>query len=205
MKKIVLLVTVCLLSAALLAGCGGNAPAPAAKQETPAASGAAPAGLKEAIFEQPVLITSVGQSADGQMVKTLAERNGLKFTYEALVKPEEVSKYKTLLLVVGGSSKGMGAAGINAAQEEQRAKDMIAKAKENKVKIIVAHVGGESRRGEMTDRFVNVTAPQADYMVVVADGDNDKIFAKLAAGKIPLDYPKSIVDVGGFLKKAFKS
>ena len=192
-KKTASLFTVLLLSLFIvtaLSGCGGNAPAPVAKQETPAAAGAPVSGLKEAIFEQPVLITSVGQSADGQMVKTLAERNALKFTYDPLIKPDEVSKNKTLLLVVGGSSKGMGAAGINAAQEEQRAKDLIAKAKENKVKIIVAHVGGESRRGEMTDRFVSVVAPQADYMIVVADGDNDKIFAKAAAGKIPLDYPQ---------------
>lgn len=198
-----LVLTLCLLGTAVLAGCGGTP----AKQEAPAPSGGGDAkvsGLTAPAFEQPVLITSVGQSADGQMVKALAERNSLKFTYEPLVKPDEVTKYKTLLMVVGGSSKGLGAAGINPAQEEQRAKDLIAKAKAGNVKIIVAHVGGESRRGDITDRFVTITAPQSDYMIVVADGDKDKIFAKTSAGKIPLDYPASIAEVGKFLKGAFK-
>ena len=41
---------------------------------------ASAAGLGEAIFEGPTLITSVGQSADGQLVKVLADRVGIAYT-----------------------------------------------------------------------------------------------------------------------------
>jgi hypothetical protein len=193
----------CLLLVAVLAGCGGSSTQAPQTQQAKTAE-VSTSGLKGAAFEQPVLITSIGQSADGQMVKSLAERSGLKYTYDALAKPEDAAKHKTLILVVGGSSKGLGAAGINVAQEEQRAKALIAKAQEAKLKIIVAHVGGESRRGEMTDRFVTATVSHADYMIVVADGDKDKIFAKAAGSKIPVDYPKTVAEVGNYLKAAFK-
>ncbi|MDR2007117.1 MAG: DUF6305 family protein, partial [Acidaminococcales bacterium] len=42
-------------------------------------SGVLPA--RAATFEGPVLIVSIGQSADSQMVKVLAERNGLAYTF----------------------------------------------------------------------------------------------------------------------------
>lgn len=201
--QVVAISVMCFLLGAALTGCGGSSSQTPAQQQAKSAD-VSTSGLKGAMFEQPALITSVGQSADGQMVKALAERNGLKYSYDPIAKQEDVAKNKTLILVVGGSSKGLGAAGINAAQEEQRAKALIAKAREANVKVIVAHVGGESRRGEMTDRFIGLTAAQADYMIVVADGDKDKIFAKAAGGKIPVDYPKTVVEAGNYLKAAFK-
>lgn len=201
--RVITILVLCLLLSIVLTGCGGSSSQAPTQQQTKTAE-VSPRSLKGAAFEQPALITSIGQSADGQMVKALAERSGLKYSYDPVAKSEDVTNKKTLILVVGGSSKGLGAAGVNAIQEEERAKTLIAKAKEAQVKIIVAHVGGESRRGEMTDRFINLTAAQANYMIVVADGDKDKIFTKAAGGKIPVDYPKTVREVGSFLKAAFK-
>ncbi len=87
------------------------------------------AGLTDALFDQPLLITSVGQSADGQMVRIIAQRAGLNFTYDAVAGTDALSGYKTVVLVVGGSSKGLGAAGINLDQEEQRAQALTDAAK----------------------------------------------------------------------------
>lgn len=199
-------VAACLVAGALFAGCGGSSTQQAQqpqqpKQEQAAASTAS--GLKAAEFEQPMLITSIGQSADAQMVKALAERNGLKYSYDVAAKPDALGEAKTLVLVIGGSSKGMGAAGVNQAQEEKRAKDLIAKAKEKNVKIVALHVGGSARRGDLTDKFIPLMA-DANYAVIVADGDNDKAFSKVVAGKMPVDFPANISDVGKYLKAAFK-
>lgn len=161
------------------------------------------AGLSEAIFEGPTLITSVGQSADGQLVKVLADRVGLAYTYETLATASSVKDYKTLILVVGGSSKGLGAAGINQDQEEARAKALIAAAKDAGVKILFMHVGGEARRGELTDRFVTISAAAAQYLIVVADGNKDG-FMTSAAGGVPLDMAETVGDAGRFLKAAYK-
>ncbi len=200
--KIATFLVACIFASAMLGGCGNSTSQSAqpAKQEqqTQVAS-----GLKAAEFEQPILITSIGQSADAQMVKALAERNGLKYTYEVAAKPEMLGETKTLMLVIGGSSKGMGAAGVNPGQEEERAKALIAKAKEKNVKIIAMHVGGSARRGELTDRFIPLMA-NANYSIVVIDGDKDKAFTNVVAGKMPVDYPTNIGDVGKYLKAAFK-
>ena len=205
MKKFTRIISLpvgCVFAGAGLSGCGGSTAKPEAapKQEQAAV---AVSGLKAAEFDQPMLITSIGQSADAQMVKALAERNGLKFTYDVAAKPEALTEAKTLVMVIGGSSKGMGAAGVNQSQEEERAKALIAKAKEKNVKIIAMHVGGSARRGELTDRFIPLISG-VNYLVVVADGDKDKAFTNAVAGKAPVDYPANIGDVGKYLKAAFK-
>lgn len=168
------------------------------------AGAASAAGLTGAQFEQPLLITSVGQSADGQMVRVLAQRAGLNFTYDSLAGADAVTSYKTVVLVVGGSSKGLGAAGIDLDQEEQRAQALIGAAKSGGIGVVVMHVGGEARRGDLTDRFVRATAPTADYLIVVADGNMDNIFGQIAGETIPVDYPGTIGETGGYLKAAFK-
>jgi hypothetical protein len=196
----------CIVAGALFTGCGGSGSAPAAKPATTTSAPAATAvsGLKSPIFEQPVLITSVGQSADAQMVKALADRSKLQYKFDTAAKPEALQGNKTLLLAIGGSSKGMGAAGVNQAQEMDRAKALIAKAKEMNIKILAVHVGGAARRGDLTDRFIPL-AGDASYLIVVADGDNDKIFTKLASSKkMPIDFPTGIADAGKYLKAAFK-
>ena len=58
---------------------------------------------------------------------------------------------KTVLLVLGASSKGLGAAGISAQGEIDRTNLLIAEAKKQGIKIIGLHIGGKSRRGEMSD------------------------------------------------------
>ena len=151
-------------------------------------------------FVQPALITSVGQSADGQMVRVLADRSGLDYQYDATA--SSIDGYKTLILVIGGSSKGLGAAGINQAQEEQRVRDLISAAKSSGIKILAMHVGGESRRGDLTDQFVRIAVPSADHIIVVADGNQDNIFGQLGGGA-PLDQAESIADAARFLKAAF--
>ena len=55
----------------------------------------------------------------------------------------------------------------------------------------------------MTDRFIPLLK-DVDYMIVVADGDKDKAFTKAAGGKIPVDFPANISEVGKYLKAAFK-
>ncbi len=204
-KKVISLmavVIICMLIAVVLGGCGGTkndktAAQPAKQQNI------VTAGLKTAEFEQPMLITSVGQSADAQMVKALAERSGLKYTYKSMAKPEDFGNVKTLVLVIGGSSKGMGAAGVNLAQEEQRGKKLVAEAKKKNLKLIVMHVGGEARLGELTSRFIPLVS-EGNYAIVVKDGDKNKEFSKAVGSKIPIDFPATISDVAKYLKAAFK-
>ena len=161
--------------------------------------------LKAPIAEKPAALTSSGQSADIEMVKVLLDRAKIPYKMDPRLAASGLAATgaKTLVLVMGGSSKGLGAAGINQDQEEARAKALIAAAAEAGTKILFMHVGGEARRGDLTDRFVTITAPAAQYLIVVADGNKDN-FMTNAAGANPLDMTETVGDAGRFLKAAFK-
>lgn len=107
------------------------------------------------------------------------------------------------MLAIGGSSKGLGAAGISAEAELERTKALLAEAKRLGMKIIGVHVGGEARRGELSDKFIVAALPSCDYVVIVADGDKDGLFAKLCGSKIPLDKVDKISKAGVPIAAAF--
>jgi hypothetical protein len=168
-------------------------------------AGAQGLNLKSPIAVKPAFLTSVGQSADVEMVKVLMDRAAIPYQADTKVKASDLAaSAKTLVLAIGGSSKGLGAAGISVDSELERAKAVIAEARKRGMKVIGLHVGGEVRRGELSDRFVQTAVPLCDYVIVVADGNKDGLFTKLAAaGKIPLDTVEKISKAGEPLAKAF--
>jgi hypothetical protein len=172
--------------------------------------GASPAtaqnlSLKAPFAPKPVLLTSVGQSADVEMVKVLLNRSKVAFTLDGAIKPASIAavQAKTLVLAIGGSSKGLGAAGISADAELERTKAVIAEARRLGMKIIGVHVGGEARRGELSDKFIHASVPFCDYVIVVSEGNQDGLFDKLCGSKIPLDKVGKIAEVGVPLAAAF--
>lgn len=162
-------------------------------------------GLKQPIAEQPILLTSVGQSADVEMVKTLFKKINIDPTTDHLATADSIGNAKTLVLAIGGSSKGLGAAGIDADQELARVAKLVDAAKSKGLKIIAMHTGGQTRRGELSDKFIKPAFDKADYAIVVADGDKDGLMKGLAASEsIPMDTVDKITDVPDVLKAAFK-
>ncbi len=171
-----------------------------------AAAAALSAQAPAAFAEKPALLTSVGQSADIEMVKVLLNRGKVNYTADPLVTAAKLpGGAKTLVLAVGGSSKGLGAAGISTEAEIDRAKALIKRARELGMKIIAIHVGGEARRGTLSDAFISLCVPVSDYAIVVADADKDGLFTKLAGqAKIPLVKVDKITAAGAPLAAAFK-
>jgi hypothetical protein len=161
--------------------------------------------LKAPIAAKPAFLTSVGQSADVEMVKVLMDRSGIPYKADVKVKAADLaaSGAKSLVLAIGGSTKGLGAAGISAEVELERAKAVIAEARKLGMKIIGLHVGGEARRGELSDKFVMAAVPQCDYVIVVAEGNKDNLFNKLCGTKVTLDTVDKITKAGDPLAKAF--
>ena len=160
--------------------------------------------LKTPFASQPALLTSAGQSADVEMVKVLLDRAKISFTMNVQAKSGGIPKEaKTLILAIGGSSKGLGAAGIPAEAEMERVKALVADARKKGMKIIGTHIGGEARRGELSDRFINLAVPLCDYIIVVSEGNKDGLFNRLCGDKIPLDSVEKIGKVGAPLAAAF--
>lgn len=159
-----------------------------------------------AIAEKPAILTAIGQSADIEMVKVLLNRSKIPFTADPLIKAAGLpGGAKTLVLSIGGSSKGLGAAGISVDDEMARSTALIKRAKELGMKIIAIHVGGEARRGALSDAFIEACVPASDLVIVVEDGDKDGIFGKLAApSKIAVVKVAKITAAGAPLAAAFK-
>ncbi|UCE05991.1 MAG: hypothetical protein JSW07_20780 [bacterium] len=154
--------------------------------------------------KQPLLITAAGQSQDVTMVKILAQKAGLKFSFDKLAKPDQLKDHATLVLVTGGSTKGLGAANIDKDQELERVNSLIKAAREVKMNIITMHVGGPSRRGKLSDEFNQVSAENADCLIIVKTGDEDHLFSKIAEGKkIPIFLIDKIIEAGDVLKEIF--
>jgi len=131
-------------------------------------------------YEKPILISSAGQSADVTLAGTLFKKIKVDVTVLPLAKKSDLNGVKTLVVVPGFSSKGLGAAGISREQEFDRIKDLIAAAKSKNMKIVMLHLGGVARRGNQSDDFNQMVANASDVMVVVKTGDTDQFFTNIA-------------------------
>ena len=156
-------------------------------------------------FQQPVLITSSGQSADVTIAGMLFKKANIQAKAVPLAKTGDLEGMKTLVVVAGFSSKGLGAAGISREQELDRVKFLLAAAQEKKLKIVTLHLGGKARRGNQSDDFNKMAAEVSSYLLVVKQGDEDQFFSKLAAGKkITIELVDKIADAVQPLAKAFE-
>ena len=121
------------------------------------------------------------------------------------MEPKELSEYKTLIIIIGGSGKGLGAAGMDLQDEVKRAEALIAEAKKQNMKIIGLHLGGEDRRGTVSAKFVDIVTPKVNFLVVREDGNTDGVFTKIASqNKIPFTQIKQTQELTDVLKAVFK-
>lgn len=156
--------------------------------------------------ELPVLITSCGQSPGADMLKVIFMRLKLErppqpyevrmmATAEDLkVKKEAGIPYRSLIIVMGASLKGMGAAGISIDDELKRTRRLMAEARNQGITLIGAHIEGMKRRaqgaavGDNTDELsIDAVAPNMDLLIINKDGNADNRFTVIADEKnIPM-------------------
>lgn len=121
--------------------------------------------------------------------------------------------YKTLILVMGASLKGMGAAGISMDDEISRTEALISEASNQGIKIIGAHIEGIKRRaqgasvGDNTDeQSIDTVAPNSQILIVRKDGNEDGRFTVIADEKnIPLIIVEKNLDLLQELQNIFKN
>ena len=185
----------------------------------------------------PVLTTSAGQSPDVTTVNIVLEEAGIKYDYcdapsveivdagvglagkesgpgfhvEVYTDKEkfpEGTPYKTVIIAIGASLKGMGASGLTVESEVSRLEKIIDNCKKKKIFIIGVHVGGTSKRGAPgsdNERMIDAVAPFADYLVVTTDGNKDGRFDTIAKEKrIPLTMIEYALDLVDIFKQVFE-
>jgi len=155
-------------------------------------------------YQQPFLLTSSGQAADVLILKGLCARAGVEVKYRPLANGDSLADVKAVVIVAGGSSKGLGAAKADAGAEQDRIKKLVKSAVKAKLPVIVFHIGGEARRGALSDPFNKLAADAAEVLVIAQEGDDDGFFMKISkttkARYIPLENSAGAVPV---LKELF--
>lgn len=176
------------------------------------------ARAQEAKAELPVLITSCGQSNGPTTIKVVMQRLKMAFDVDPLATSETLqakakagTPYKTLIVTMGASLKGMGAAGIEIEDELARAAALIAEARKEGITVIGAHIEGLKRRaqgaaaGDTTDeQTIDAVAPNSNLLLVYKEGNADGRFTAISqAKKIPLVEFEKTVDLIPALEKLF--
>lgn len=210
MKKTIALILSAAMLMTVLAACGGDSDSSSSAGNAGASSGASTntsvTPLTSGLVEKTgIVITSIGQSADADIVATLMGKIGVDAYTKGTISADELtSSYKTLILAVGGSSKGLGAAGIDATQELARADALVAKAQSLGMKILVMHTGGAERRGTLSDGFIEPMFKIADCAIVISTGDSDNMMRNIiTANKIPADFVDDVTGVMASLQTLF--
>ncbi len=164
-----------------------------------------PLAAQTPLFEQPALITSAGQSADVQIASVQARKAGLQTALVKAAGPKDLASAKTLILVLGASLKGLGAAGLDTPKEKARVASLLAEAKAKDIPVLLLHLGGEARRGDLTDEMAAAYLPSARLVLVVKSGNKDGLFTRICKDKgIPLREIEKTLDLVEPLKQAFK-
>ena len=127
-------------------------------------------------------LTTVGQ-ADADIVNNVFKKAGLgtAYTNNNMLSASDVEDGAVVLLTLGASSKGLGAAGVDEDHEEARAAEFAAAAAQGKFTLILFHVGGTPRRGASSDPIIEAAFPGAKACFVVSTGNADGFFTNLAS------------------------
>lgn len=188
----------------------GPASAIEAKVESQSAEARAGEASSGKVYQQPVLITDIGQGNTARLIEVMLRRGGkVNFKAEPLAAAKDLGEAKTLVIGVGGSTKGLGAAGLDANAETERMKALIEAARKAKLAIIGVHMGGMPRRGELSDVFNRYVFEQSDLFILWEGGNEDGFFTRLdKAKKDAAAAPQLVIvekkpDVGQKLEAAF--
>jgi hypothetical protein len=162
----------------------------------------------------PVIVASCGQSQGPAMLNVILRRVGVAYDIVALATPQDLKAkgYKALIITMGASLKGMGAAGISIDDELKRTAELIDAAHKAKIPVIGAHIEGMKRRaqgadaGDTTDeQSIDAVAPKSDLLLVIKEGNSDGRFSNIATGKkIPMIEVEKNMDLVAALEKLLK-
>ncbi len=160
-----------------------------------------PLTSQAARLAEPLVITSAGQSSDLLLSRQFFLKAGLEQPrLEAQLSADSLEGVETLVVVVGGSTKGLGQAKDAGEQELARVEALMTRAAELQVQVLCLHVGREARRGAVSDPFITPVASRAAQILVLEGGNADGLFSTISTETgIPLieavDYKDCVTQI----------
>lgn len=168
-------------------------------------------------YGTPFLITNAGQGPGGKMARLLVSQTGTvvldtDYFYDSEPGVEghgtlDDRDYTCLVVVIGSTDKGLGASGITIDDELARLEEMVAHAKEIELPIVAVLLEKDKRSDISTnanERCIDAICPNAEWMIVVADGNTDGRFDAISEEYgIPLTIIDTTLDFTELAKQAF--
>ena len=168
-------------------------------------------------YGTPFLITNAGQGPGGKMARLLVSQTGTvvldtDYFYDSEPGVEgdgtlDDRDYTCLVVVIGSTDKGLGASGITIDDELARLEEMVAHAKEIELPIVAVLLEKDKRSDIPTnanERCIDAICPNAEWMIVVADGNTDGRFDAISEEYgIPLTIIDTTLDFTELAKQAF--
>lgn len=140
-----------------------------------------------AVNAADILVTSSGQALDAFTAKTLLGRGGVEVDYDPHAGADLLGDKTVVIIAMGASVKGFGAAGITAETELARTREILAAAQSAGIKTIGMHIGGAERRGGLSEQFVELVSSEVDSLVVWKSGNEDGYFDTVSTERsVPL-------------------
>ena len=168
-------------------------------------------------YGTPFLIINAGQGPGGKMARLLVSQAGTvvldtDYFYDSEPGVEghgtlDDRDYTCLVVVIGSTDKGLGASGITIDDELARLEEMVAHAKEIELPIVAVLLEKDKRSDIPTnanERCIDAICPNAEWMIVVADGNTDGRFDAISDEYgIPLTIIDTTLDFTELAKQAF--
>lgn len=178
---------------------------------------AAYSGDEVRTYGTPFLITNAGQGPGGKMARLLVSQTGIlaldeDYYYDSEPGAEghgtlDDMPYSCLMVVIGSTDKGLGASGITIEDELVRLEKMVEHAKEIELPIIAVLLEKDKRSEIPTnanERCIDAICPNAEWMIVVAEGNADGRFDALKEEYgIPLTVLDTTLDFTALAAEAF--
>ena len=170
----------------------------------------APQGIdmpsKAPTLKAPVAVTTIGQAPSAMMVRLLLQKAKIQVVQKDLLTPQDIAEaaknpnaaFKTLIMTMGTSLKGMGGAGVNVDSEVTRCNALVAEAKKHGIVVVGVQIEGAARRSDESDeKSIRAVAPQSDVLLIRREVDNDNYFTNMAKKNgVPIIRAKEAADFG---------
>jgi len=161
-------------------------------------------GLPRPIAEEPVIITSAGQSTDTYIIRDVSNQLMIRSFFMPQARSADLKEAKTIVLVVGYSSLGTKLQSKSYEEEKMRIEKLIEKAKENNSTILTVVMGGEQSHNN-TEELLRLIGTQSDYMIGLRESSNESILTELAKERdIPLTLVSGVNDISEPFASAFR-
>lgn len=165
-------------------------------------------------YECPFLLTSGGQGAGSKTLRLLLNQTK-KFSYgdgkDFFLEDETPARYsyidsgnyKTLVIVMSVTEKGLGASGITIEDEIGFLEEVIKKAQAQNMPIIAVSMEPDARKPGMptngNERVIDTVCPHADWIITLTKNNTDNRFTDLGNQyNIPvttIDSPMDLIKV----------